>query len=931
MNKFQKIIVLILALSTLLFSQEYGGNKGAEFCYQNKIKKDISRKLEITSPPPTHSFDVLDYKLDLDIYNCFISPYPKSFSALEIITIKADTLLNQIKLDASNYSLAVDAVDLAGVSYTHSSNVLNINLNRYYSKGEIFQVRIKYRHLNVSDGAFYVSNGFVFTDCEPEGARNWFPCWDKPYDKATLNLRAKTPATVKLGSNGRLADSVKTGDTIYYNWISRDPIATYLIVISARVNYNLDIIYWTRPSTQEIIPIRFYYNPGESVTSIKPKVMQMINRYSNLFGEHPFEKNGFATLNSQFAWGGMENQTLTSLCPNCWGENLISHEFAHQWFGDMITCATWADIWLNEGFATYCEALWYEYTGGYSSYKNDILGDASSYFSGNPGWAISNPQWAIVTPDVNTLFNYSITYAKGACVLHMLRYVLGDSTFFKVLKTYGTDTLRFRHKAATIRDFANLVSEIAQQDMNWFFDEWIYTPNHPVYQNTYSISSTAPGRWAVAFTARQTQTNTGFFKMPLTLKINFVDGTDTLVRVFNNSNNQVFSFLFSKQPTSLVFDPNNDIVLKQGTTTQTTTICKEVHLNEGWNLISVPLNSNTYSPANIFPDAISPAYSYSGGYYVSDSLIPGRGYWLKFPSNQLSVICGNAITTNSLNLKTGWNLIGVFDKNVNVSSITSSPSGIIETPFYGFESGYFAASTLQVGKGYWVKVSQNGTIYYNTLNNKSDVPELIYNNNCIKINIVDAEGFSKILYLYDKNQPVKSYELPPIPPAGIKDIRFVNNLETGFMSEEQIIQFNSIKFPVKIFVEGDRQISLLFKNEITSEMYDLNNGDSLLIEKNINVLKVAGVNYPDNFRIYQNFPNPFNSTTTIQYTLPSSGRITLSVYNFLGERVKIVLDEFQNEGFHKQQISFNELSSGIYFVELKYNSISKLIKCMLLK
>lgn len=931
MNKFRVIIFVILTYSALLFSQQYTGNKGAEFCYKNKINKDISKKLEITSPPPTHSFDVLDYKLELDIYNCFISPYPKSFSAVEIITIKADTSINQIKLDASNYSIVVDAIGLAGVSYTHSSNVLTINLNRYYAKGEVFQIQIKYRHLNVSDGAFYVSNGFVFTDCEPEGARNWFPCWDKPYDKATLNLKAKTPSNVKLGSNGRLADSIKTGDTIYYNWISRDPIATYLIVISARVNYNLDIIYWIRPSTQEIIPIRFYYNPGESVSSIKPKVMQMINRYSNLFGEHPFEKNGFATLNSQFAWGGMENQTLTSLCPNCWGENLISHEFAHQWFGDMITCATWADIWLNEGFATYCEALWYEYTNGYSSYKNDILSDANSYFSGNPGWAISNPQWAVVTPDVNTLFNYSITYAKGACVLHMLRYVLGDSTFFKVLKVYGTDTLRFRYKSATIRDFANLVSEVAQQEMNWFFDEWIYTPNHPVYQNTYSINSTAPGRWVVAFTARQTQTNTGFFKMPLTLKINFADGTDTLIRVFNNTNNQVFSFLFNKQPTGLIFDPNNDIVLKQGTTTQTTTTCKEIQLIEGWNLVSVPLNSNSYSPSIIFPDAISNAYSYDGSYYISDSLVPGKGYWLKFPANHLSVICGFTITTNYLNLKSGWNLIGVFDKNVNVNSITSSPPGIIQTPFYGFENGYFAANTLQSGKGYWVKLAQNGTIYYNTLSNKGEIPEIFYDRDCIKINIVDEDGFSKTLFLYKKNKPVRTFELPPVPPSGIKDIRFVNNFEAGLLNEEQIIQFNSIKFPVKITIENNEPVSLLFKNDITNEMYDLKNQNYLMIESNINQLRVIGAEYPDNFTVYQNFPNPFNSSTIIQYLLPTSGKVNITVYNFLGERIKTNLNEFQEAGFHKQKISFDELSSGIYFVEIRYNSFSKLVKCILLK
>lgn len=931
MIKLKIIFTFIFTSSFFLFSQDFYGNKGSEFCYQNKIKKDITKKLELTTPPPSHSFDILDYKLELDLYNCFISPYPKSFNALEIITIKADTSLNQIKLDASNTSLVIDGVDLAGVTFIHSSNVLTINLNRYYSQGEIFQVRIKYHHLNVSDGAFYVSNGFVFTDCEPEGARNWFPCWDKPYDKATLNLKAKTPASVKLGSNGRLADSIKVGDTIYYNWISRDPIATYLIVISARVNYNLDIIYWTRPSTQESVPIRFYYNPGESVTSIKPKVMQMINRYSNLFGEHPFEKNGFATLNSQFAWGGMENQTLTSLCSNCWGENLISHEFAHQWFGDMITCATWADIWLNEGFATYCEALWYEYTSGYSSYKNDILSDANSYFSGNPGWAISNPQWAIVTPDVNTLFNYSITYAKGACVLHMLRYVLGDPTFFQVLKYYGTDTLKFRYKSATIRDFANLVSEVAQQDMNWFFDEWIYTPNHPVYQNTYSITSTAPGRWAIAFTTRQTQTNTGFFKMPLTLRINFVDGSDTLIRVFNSSNNQTFSFLFNKQPSGLTFDPNNDIVLKQGTTTQTTTTCKEVQIVEGWNLISVPLNTNTYSPSMLFPNSVSSAYAYSNGYYISDSLILGKGYWLKFPSTQINVVCGNAVSTNSINVKTGWNLIGVFDKNINVNSITSSPSGIIQTPFYGFDNGYFAANTLQIGKGYWIKVSQNGIINYNTLSRRNEVPELTYDNNNIKLKVIDAEGFSKTLYLFDNNQFFKHFELPPIPPTGIKDIRFINGFEVGSLNEEQIIQFNSIKFPIKIFIEANKQITLFLKNEITNEIYQLDNNGFVTIDENLSLMKLIRSEHPNNFMVYQNFPNPFNANTTVQYLLPTEGRVTLTVYNFLGEKIKVTLDEFQNAGFHKHQVSFDELSSGIYFIELKFMSYTKLIKSVLIK
>lgn len=922
--------LLIFFLCSNLFAQT--SQKGSQYCFLNKINKDYLPELNLTSPPPSHSFNVLDYKLNLDLYNCFLSPYPKSFTGIEVITFRVDSILNQIKLDAWSSSLVIDGVGLAGTSFTHSSNTLTINLNRTYSPGELVQVEIRYRHQNVSDGAFYVSNGFVFTDCEPEGARRWFPCWDKPYDKATLNLRAKTPATVKLGSNGRLADSVKIGDTIYYNWISRDPIATYLIVISARVNYNLDIIYWVKPSTDEIIPIRFYYNPGESVTSIKPKVLQMINHYSNLFGEHPFEKNGFATLNSQFSWGGMENQTLTSLCPNCWSENLISHEFAHQWFGDIITCATWADIWLNEGFATYCEALWYEYTSGYSAYKNDINGDASSYLSGNPGWAISNPQWAVITPDVNTLFNYSITYAKGACVLHLLRYTLGDSTFFRILKAYGTDTVRFKFKSVTIRDFANLVSEIAGQDMNWFFDQWIYMPNHPVYQNYYSISSIGNSRWIVSFTAKQVQTNTGFFKMPLVLKITFSSGSDTLIRVFNDVNNQTFSFLFNRQPTGLVFDPNNDIVLKQATTTQTTTNCREVIVNEGWNIVSVPLNSNNFTPQSLFPSAVSPAYAYLNGYYISDTLLIGKGYWLKFNADLSIPICGSLNPSNSLNVKAGWNMIGVFHNDVNVTNISTNPPQILQTPFYGFNSGYQQENILKVGKGYWVKASQDGILNLNTQTKQVQNFIVSSYDDFIKIKIFNSAGFTSVLYLSRKTVDFSIFELPPQPPVGVADVRFESNTYVSSLFRENYIKFQSFNFPVKLIIEGLNEDEIVKVSDLTGMVSEnLYNSSELILNNPIQLLKINYESVPKSFYVYQNFPNPFNSTTTIKFYLPESGDAQILVYNSVGERINEIKHVDLKSGLHSEQLDFSRFSSGVYFVEVKFKSFKQLIKCSYLK
>jgi len=564
---------LVLAMCYALpgLAQVEASKKGAEYCSEKKMSSWSVDPLALSPGTPRHSYDVLDYRLDLDIYNCFLSPYPKSFTGVEVITFRVDTALQSINLNAVNTSLVIDSVAMAGVSFTHASNILTINLDRMYLPNEVVQVKIYYRHNNVTDNAFYASNGMVFTDCEPEGARKWFPCWDRPADKATLHLTAKVPATVKLGSNGRLADSVRVADTLWYTWISRDPIATYLMVISAKVNYNLDIVFWRNPeSPNDSIPLRFYWNTGENTTNlnnIKQRIIPMTTEFSRLFGVHPFEKNGFATLNSSFPWGGMENQTLTSLCPNCWSENLVSHEYTHQWFGDMISPGTWADIWLNEGFATYGEALWYEYTGGYTAYKNDIIGDANGYLSGNPGWPIYNPSWAINTPPNSQLFNTAITYYKGACVLHMLRYTLGDSLFFAALKAYGTDTANFRHKNAVTADFITKVNTVTGQDLNWFFNQWVYQPNHPVYANGYSFTNLGGGLWRVTFLARQTQTNTVFFQMPLELKITFASGPDTTVRVFNNTNNQLFTFTFNRQPTGFQFDPNNNIVLKQGTTT----------------------------------------------------------------------------------------------------------------------------------------------------------------------------------------------------------------------------------------------------------------------------------------------------------------------------------------------------------------------------
>ena len=566
MKTFISFFILTFIFLTSAYSQQE--IQGSKICSDRKSSlNNVSFQEYFDSQnSPVHSFDVLQYKLNLDIYSCFISPYTKAYKATNEINIKADSVINSVKLNAVNTSIVIDSVKMNALTlaFTHTSNIATVNLDRTYNPGELFTIKIYYRHNNVTDNGFYASGGMVFTDAEPEGARSWFPCWDKPSDKAKTDITLKVPSTVVLGSNGSLADSIRTGDTIYYHWNSKDPVTTYLTTLIGKVNYNLDLLYWRKISNpNDSIQMRFYWNTGESgLANIKSKMPSMVTRFSNLFGEYPFEKVGFATANNQFTWGGMENQTLIILAPNYWSENVVAHEFAHQWFGDLISPGTWADIWLNEGYATYCEALWKEYTTGYSAYKTAITSNASSYMSSNPGIPVYNPSWAVITPPQNTLFNYAITYAKGSCVLHMLRYTLGDTMFFNAIKSYSTDTNSFKFKNSVTADFVTKINQVTGQDLTWFFNQWIYQPNHPLYSNSYYFTDNGNGTWDARFTAKQTQSNPSFFQMPVEIKIGFSGGGDTTLRVMNNVNNQTFVFTFSRQPVSLAFDPNNNIVLK---------------------------------------------------------------------------------------------------------------------------------------------------------------------------------------------------------------------------------------------------------------------------------------------------------------------------------------------------------------------------------
>lgn len=513
------------------------------------------------------NIDVLNYNLNFDFSNNFKSNANYIFTANEIVRIKAINDINTVMLNANNSSLKIESVSINGVSFTHTKDEITISLDKTYLAGEEFEVGISYSHKNFFDTAFYVGKGILYTDSEPEGARCWYPCKDFPDDKALFEIKGKVPANILFGSNGILTDSISDGKFTTYTWKEDYPMATYLAVIAASEHYSMKVIEWRNAETNKMIPIRFYFQKTDEKSKIDLmmiRVPEMLDFLTEKFGSYPFNKLAFATVDNQFPWGGMENQTLITLCGNCYNDDLLLHEIAHHWFGDMISPTRWSDIWLNEGFATYCETIWAEKMEGKTQYRRLNKINADSYIMTNPGRPIYNKAWDTLTPNNNVLFDVAMTYNKSGAILYMLRYVLGDSLFFSSVKRYATNP-DLMYKNINTNEFVRLMSEYSNRDLIWFFEQWLYRPNHPVYENRYEIKKEGD-EWEVIFNVKQTQ-HEEFFKMPIEIQVFFAK-ENKIVRLESDYNNQSFELKFKDKPVQVVFDPYNEIILKKARTVQ---------------------------------------------------------------------------------------------------------------------------------------------------------------------------------------------------------------------------------------------------------------------------------------------------------------------------------------------------------------------------
>jgi aminopeptidase N len=402
--------------------------------------------------------------------------------------------LSSISLDAVGFSvkavrLATNGRDGFPVRFTHDGGKLVVPLDPAWPTGQSASLTVDYRVHKPKDGLFFFGPTAaepnvpltVWSQGESIANRYWIPCLDQPNQRQSTELVVTVGDGFEVLSNGRLVERrVNPADqTVTFHWRQDKPHPAYLITL---VVGQFDIVR----EEWEKMPVLYYVPRGQKdkVPYTFGHTRAMLTYFSQRFGiRYPWEKYAQVVV-EQFTEGGMENTSATTLADHALTDacglvdgspdGLIAHELAHQWWGDMVTCSDWAHVWLNEGFASYAEALWEEHSKGPDDYAYDLFRKAHGAISGGKTRPVVDHHYA--TPD--SMFDDRV-YPKGAWLLHMLRKRLGDDTFWKCLQRYGTE---FQFRSAETADFRRVLERETGRDLERFFHDWTERPGSPILE-----------------------------------------------------------------------------------------------------------------------------------------------------------------------------------------------------------------------------------------------------------------------------------------------------------------------------------------------------------------------------------------------------------------------------------------------------------------
>lgn len=359
-----------------------------------------------------------------------------------------------------------------------------------------------------------------------------------------------------------------------------------------------------------------------------------------------------------------------------------------------------------------------------------------------------------------------------------------------------------------------------------------------------------------------------------------------------------------------------------------------VSVRNNWNIISVPLLSQDMHLNVLFPGAGSPSYWFNGnGYITSDPLVNGKGYWVKFSQDTTYRIQGLKVSPQQIPVLFGWNMIGPFDENMVVSQIASTPPGIIISPFYGYENGYVIEDTLKAGKGYWIRTSAAGVLFESGSDNLPVSTEGNDLSEFTKIEIF-GNGQSSQLYLARSYSASENFDLPPVPPAGIFDVRFSTDKLVESYGHNNIIKINSAIGELRFKISNLGENKLRLKDGLTGSLLNivlLDNSEVVIPANLNNLVLIDESQIPDTYSLGQNYPNPFNPVTSIDFQIPKEGLVKIVLYDVLGKEVQTLVNENLSAGQYKTKFNAINVASGIYFYKMSAGEYSDIKRMIIIK
>lgn len=487
---------------------------------------------------------------------------------------------NTVELDAVGLNFQSVKLEPSGIdlSYRSSIDKVVVSLDKSYGPNDIISIRLKYT-TSPEKGVYFVAerrddrnqvvhSSQIWTQGEPDEARHWFPSFDFPSDKATTEQYITAEKGQTVVGNGELVEKTENGDgTETWHYKMPVPISTYLVSFVIGRYVKLEDKY-------RDVSLGYYVYPGREPTGRRAysDTPDMIRYFEETTGvRFPYNKYD-QTVVAQFQFGGMENITATTmsdrdifLADTDFGKNvvldLVSHELAHSWFGNLVTCRNWAELWLNEGFATYMEAAYREYKFGREDYLEKVRSDAAIFIIDDVTNRKRHSLFNLRADKVAELFdNPSTTYNKGGAILHTLREQIGTKAFWQGVNTYLN-----RNKFANVEssDLRRAMEEASGQDLGWFFNQWVYNGGAPNLTIRQIYNARAKTLTLVTIqTQRPDAITPAVFRLPLEIAIR-KQTADKNEKIDITARRQSFVFKVTEKPKELVIDPDFKIPVKR--------------------------------------------------------------------------------------------------------------------------------------------------------------------------------------------------------------------------------------------------------------------------------------------------------------------------------------------------------------------------------